>query len=39
LEEDDLPDVQLDEAADIVTDMAIMRELNAVPAQAAQVLN
>lgn len=37
LNDDDLPDVQLDEAAKIVTDMATMRELNTLPAQTAQV--
>lgn len=37
LDVDDLPDVQLDEAAKIVTDMATMRELNATPAQTAQI--
>ena len=35
---DELPDVQLDQAAKIVTDMATMREIHAAPAQTAQVL-
>ncbi len=39
IDDDDLPDVQLDEAAKIVTDMATMRELSPAPAQAAQVLH
>jgi len=37
IEDDDVPDVQLDQAAKIVTDMATMLEVNAVPAQTAQV--
>ena len=36
LEKEDRPDVQLDQAADIVTDLAAMREVRAVPAQTAQ---
>ena len=36
LENEDRPDVQLDQAADIVTDLAAMREVRAVPAQTAQ---
>ena len=34
---DDRPDVQLDQAADIVTDLAVMREIGGVPTQTAQV--
>ena len=34
----ELPDVQLDQAAKIVTDMATLREIDAPPAQTAQVL-
>ena len=37
LEEDDRPDIQLDQAAAIVTDLALLREVEASPAQAAQV--
>ena len=37
IDDDERPDVQLDQAAKIVTDMARMREVNAVPAQTAQV--
>jgi carboxyl-terminal processing protease len=37
LEDEDRPDVQLDQAADIVTDLAIMREVEAMPAQTAQI--
>ena len=37
LSDDDRPDVQLDQAAGIVTDLAIMRVVEGVPAQAAQV--
>jgi len=37
LDVDDLPDVQLDQATKIVTDMATMRELDARPAQTAQI--
>jgi len=36
LEESEPPDVNLDEAAAIVTDMAIMREVKAVPTQTAR---
>jgi len=36
LEDEDRPDVQLDQAAGIVTDLAVMREIKAVPAQTAQ---
>lgn len=37
LDDDDLLDVQLDQAAKIVTDMATMREVDKTPAQTAQV--
>jgi len=37
LEDEELPDVQLDQAAGIVTDLAVMREVEATPAQTAQV--
>ncbi|MGI9272311.1 MAG: carboxy terminal-processing peptidase [Woeseiaceae bacterium] len=37
LDQDDRPDVQLDQAAGIVTDLALMREVEGVPAQTAQV--
>ena len=37
IEDEDVPDVQLDQAAKIVTDMASMLEVNAPPAQTAQV--
>ena len=37
LEENDLPDVQLDQAAGIVTDLAVMREVEAAPAKTAQM--
>lgn len=37
LEEDERPDIQLDQAAAIVTDLALMREVEAVPPQTAQV--
>ncbi|MGI9220763.1 MAG: carboxy terminal-processing peptidase [Woeseiaceae bacterium] len=37
LEEEDRPDIQLDQAAGIVTDLAVMREVAGVPAQTAQV--
>jgi len=37
LEEDERPDIQLDQAAGIVTDLAVMREIGDAPAQAAQV--
>ena len=36
IDEDDVLDVQLDQAADIVTDMARMREINNTPAQTVQ---
>lgn len=38
IDTEDLPDVQLDQAARIVTDMAIMREVDASPAQTARVV-
>ncbi|HNP64697.1 MAG TPA: carboxy terminal-processing peptidase [Woeseiaceae bacterium] len=38
LDEDDFIDVQLDQAAKIVTDMAAMRQVDKTPAQTAQVL-
>ena len=31
------PDIHLDQAAEIVTDLALLREIEATPAQAAQV--
>ena len=37
LDDEERPDVQLDQAADIVTDLAVMREVGGVPAQTAQV--
>lgn len=37
LQDEDRPDVQLDQAAAIVTDLAVMREVETVPAQTAQV--
>jgi len=37
IDDEDRPDVQLDQAAKIVTDMATMREINTSPAQTAQV--
>jgi carboxyl-terminal processing protease len=37
IDDEEVPDVQLDQAAKIVTDMATMREVNATPAQTAQV--
>ena len=37
LDEDDLPDVLLDQAAGIVTDLAELREMQPVPAQTARV--
>lgn len=38
LDDEDLLDVQLDQAAKIVTDMATMREVDKTPAQTAQVM-
>lgn len=37
IDEDEIPDVQLDQAAKIVTDMATLREISRPPAQTAQV--
>ena len=37
IEADDMPDVLLDQAAGIVTDLATIRELNATPEQTAGV--
>ena len=37
IEDEDVPDVQLDQAAKIVTDMALMLEVTAPPAQTAQI--
>jgi carboxyl-terminal processing protease len=37
LEADERPDVQLDQAAGIVTDLALMREVQSIPAQTARV--
>jgi len=37
LDEEDLPDVNLDQAADIVTDLAVMREVGSAPTRTAQV--
>ncbi len=37
IDEDERPDVQLDQAAGIVTDLAVLREIQATPEQAAQV--
>lgn len=37
LDDEDRPDVQLDQAAAIVTDLALMREVKALPPQTAQV--
>lgn len=37
IKDEDRPDVQLDQAADIVTDLAVMREVEAISAQTAQV--
>ena len=37
IDDENRPDVQLDQAAKIVTDMATMREINATPAQTAQI--
>ncbi len=37
IDEEDVPDVQLDQAAKIVTDMATMREVRSTPAQTAQI--
>lgn len=37
LNDEERPDVQLDQAAEIVTDLAVMRVVDAVPAQTAQM--
>lgn len=37
IDENERPDVQLDQAAGIVTDLALLREIQAAPEQAAQV--
>ena len=37
IEDDDLPDVLLDQAAGIVTDLATMRQIGTKPAQTAQI--
>lgn len=37
LKEDERPDVQLDQAAGIVTDLALMREVQSIPAQTVRV--
>ena len=37
IDEDTIPDVLLDQAADIVTDLATLREIDVAPAQTAQV--
>ena len=37
LDEEERPDVQLDQAAGIATDLAVMREVPAEPAQTAQI--
>jgi hypothetical protein len=37
LDEDERPDIQLDQAAGIVTDLAVLRDVAGLPAQAAQV--
>jgi len=37
MEDDDIPDVLLDQAAGIVTDLAELREVNIAPAQTAQI--
>lgn len=37
LDDEDRPDVQLDQATDIVTDLAVLREIEATPAQTAQI--
>ena len=38
LQEDDRPDIQLDQAAGIVTDLALLREIEAVPERTAQAI-
>ena len=37
LDDEDRPDIQLDQAAGIVTDLALMREIGSVPPTTAQV--
>jgi carboxyl-terminal processing protease len=37
IDAEERPDVQLDQAAGIVTDLAVMREVEAIPAQTAQI--
>jgi carboxyl-terminal processing protease len=37
LDDEERPDVQLDQAAGIVTDLAVLRQIEAVPAQAARI--
>jgi carboxyl-terminal processing protease len=37
LEDEDRPDVQLDQAAGIVTDLAVLREIQTVPPQTARI--
>ena len=37
LDDEERPDVQLDQAAGIVTDLAVIREIGATPAQTAQI--
>ena len=37
LEDEDRPDVHLDQAADIVTDLALMREIGSIPPTTSQV--
>ena len=37
IDEDDRPDVQLEQAAKIVTDLATLREIDSIPAHTAQV--
>ena len=37
LDDEERPDIQLDQAAGIVTDLAVMREVEGVPAQTARV--
>ena len=39
LESMEAPDVHLDQAADIVTDLAVLRELEAAPTQTARINN
>lgn len=39
MDEEDRPDIQLDQAAGIVTDLAVLREIEPLPAQPAQAAN